>query len=65
MAEVNAADLPAGSIVTDDFNAYIKDPMSVDPWVKTGETRGHPDSHVDELLADGAVVLRHGYGEGQ
>lgn len=60
MPEGKAADLPDGSVVADDFHAYIKThPTAHDPWRGTnGSYAG--DWYVDKLLAEGAKVLRKG-----
>lgn len=66
MADVRAADLPAGSVVTWGHNIYLKDDWShaVDrPWCSAGTPRTYPDDHVDLCLAAGGKVLRYGYGE--
>lgn len=63
-----AADLPEGSIVASRNAVYLKafDSGATDwPWVVTQFSTPIRDRGVDELLADGAMVLRHGYGEGQ
>lgn len=73
MGQVHAADLPEGSIVATGnlVDGYgnprsavgVRNPDSLPaPWAATtGETWGHP--YVDYLLANGATVLRRGYGE--
>ncbi len=70
-AEVRAADLPEGSIVARGDRLYAKgviDEASLpwhqldlgSPWINYAD-----DDEVQELIADGATVLRHGYGEEQ
>ena len=61
MTDVKAADLPEGSVVANDKHAFIKTHPS-----KNSEWRGTSglycgDWYVDELLSDGAAVLRRGY----
>jgi hypothetical protein len=60
--EIKAADLPDGSVVADNKQAFFKNhPSANSPW--RGTSGGHfGDWKVDDALADGAVVLRHGYG---
>lgn len=60
MAEVRAADLPEGSIVAAKQYVLIKAKAFV--W---DSTTGHQwgNDGVDMLLAEGAPVLRHGYGD--
>lgn len=65
-AEIRAADLPKGSIVASRDMVHLKafDSATTDlPWVVTGFSTPIRDRSVDEHLADGATVLRHGYGE--
>ncbi len=68
MVEVRAADLPEGSIVA--TRNQVATRVSARYWTVTTVKRwgiqheGHrEDRDVDALLADGATVLRHGYGD--
>ncbi len=66
-----AADLPEGSIVADRDRIYDKRCTDADlPWVYISREHGTrmyvndtDDAGVDDALADGAQVLRHGYGD--
>jgi hypothetical protein len=60
-ATTKAVDLPDGSVVADDFHAFIKThPTKGSAWRGTdGSFVG--DWHVDRLLGQGAQVLRKGY----
>ncbi len=60
MSDVRAADLPEGSIVADRVVAHIK--RDHDYWRSTNGNRP-TDAAIDEDLAAGAAVVRHGYGE--
>ncbi len=59
-----AADLPDGSVVADRDVVYIKNhPSKTAQW--RGTNGGYVgDWRVDQALAEGAAVVRHGYGEG-
>lgn len=58
-----AADLPEGSIVANRDKVWIKNhPSHYCPWRSSYGSHEY-DVHVDQALADGATVLRHGYGE--
>ncbi len=59
MADIRAADLPEGSIVAAPKYVLIKENAAV--WGSTVDVRWTNEA-VDMLLADGAQVLRHGYG---
>lgn len=67
MAEVRAADLPEGSVLAHGLNAWIRVAAVGScerPWYGTSSSRSSAgDEHIDRLLADGAEVLRHGYGD--
>lgn len=60
-----AADLPDGSIVATRTTVYIKTHPT--KWAQWRGTNGEhaPDPFIDSDLADGATVLRVGYGEGE
>lgn len=60
MAEVKAADLPAGSIVADRRNACIK--RGPDNWMSTDGNRPG-DAYIETALDLGATVVRRGYGQ--
>jgi hypothetical protein len=61
MADINAADLPVGSVVANDTAAFIKIRMSMSPhWRGTNGTQVH-NEHIDQHMQRGAVVLREGY----
>ncbi len=69
-AEVRAADLPEGSIVASRNQVMTRtDPRywTVTTWERWGvQHEAHrEDMEVDAALANGATVLRHGYGEEQ
>ncbi len=59
-----AANLPAGSIIGTDKTALFRafDGFGY-VWRSTEKSRRHNDEEVDQMLAGGAVVLRHGYGQ--
>lgn len=60
LATPKAADLPVGSIVATDTLVGLKAEPSgpfVSGWRMTNGGRYH-DKHIDELLADGAAILR-------
>ncbi|MGK5682392.1 hypothetical protein [Actinoplanes sp. URMC 104] len=63
---MKAADLPKGSVVAIDTRVLVKQSMTHgwdrDNWVSAGQPTPYRDVEVDDLLDDGAVVLRHGYG---
>lgn len=66
MAEVNAADLPEGSVVATRDAVYLKafESRATNlPWVAAGFSTPIRDRYVDDLLRNGAAVLRHGYGD--
>jgi hypothetical protein len=57
-ATVKAADLPAGSVVATDREAWVKTYLRTDaPWVGSSDKS---DDQIDALLAAGAAVLREG-----
>lgn len=64
MAEVNAADLPEGTVIGYASLATIKvgsgDYLRL-PWATTHDGM-YDDDTVNDWLCDGAEVLRHGYG---
>ncbi len=64
-----AADLPEGSIVATDVNAWIRHPgppSAFTAWLRTGDAGPVTNSRIDAALSsDRATVLRHGYGEDQ
>ncbi len=62
-AEARAADLPEGSIVASRIKVWIKTfPSDYSDWRATTGAYEH-NRYVDEALASGATVLRHGYGD--
>lgn len=64
MDDINAADLPEGSIVASQRTAWIRvlpGPGTV--WHGTDSQR-RDDRWIDHALVETATVLRHGYGEG-
>ncbi len=68
-AEARAADLPEGSIVAAGSRIYYRGPDQDDDFlwrnapVDGESTNYYEDRYVDHEIADGAQVLRHGYGE--
>ncbi len=65
-AEVRAADLPEGSIVAQRLHVYVKEEdsrHSLRPWISS--VTSCSDAYVDEVISEGAQVLRRGYGEEQ
>lgn len=61
-----AADLPEGSVVAGRDLVYLRafaSGATEYPWVVTRFSTPIQDSTIDRALADGATVLRHGYGE--
>ncbi|GAA0529338.1 hypothetical protein GCM10010172_07510 [Paractinoplanes ferrugineus] len=67
MTEVKAAGLPEGSVVAIDTRVLLKQSIThgLDRknWVSAGQATPYRDVEVDEQLADGGMVLRHGYGD--
>lgn len=67
MTAIKAADLPEGSVVAVDTRVLIKRSMEYGMdrpnWPSAGQPTPYTDLEVDGLLDDGAVVLRHGYGD--
>lgn len=63
MAEYRAADLPTGSVVATNHEAYIKThPTMYAQWRSTSGAHV-PDRLIDEDLEGGAEVLRVGTGQ--
>jgi hypothetical protein len=66
MTDIKAADLPEGSIVSVDVEVWIRnDKVRGFPWRSTDGGDCSDESVQRELRGGGAVVLRHGYGEGE
>ncbi len=62
MAKVRATDLPEGTVVGTYAVIHIK--TGPNNWASTNGNRPR-DIVIDEDIAQGATVLRHGYGEGE
>lgn len=59
MSDIRADELPDGSVVANDYIAWIK--CETDHWRETGDEMGWSNKFVQEALDEGAVVLRKGY----
>ena len=63
MTDVEAADLPVGSIVANDHTAWIKTSKAdydMGSWSGTGDDVSTFDWEPQEALNNGALVLREG-----
>jgi hypothetical protein len=61
-AQVNARELPTGTVVASDEQAWVKTKSRhIYPWALTGSARYVPDHHIDSMiLLKIARVLRVG-----
>lgn len=58
MAGIRAADLPDGSVIANEVQAWIK--TEAGRWLATGDDMSIHEYEAQEALDDGATVLRTG-----